>query len=94
MPAPKGTQFQAPDGADQQRHLFNSTQDHKTADRQQAAANRTAKKAKRSDESPIQSLAKEMDSTGNPVPDVASTGPTGDGADDIDPFDAMHADFD
>lgn len=92
MPSSKATQMQAPE--DQHRRLFNTAQENKTGSQRQAGVTLSKKSEQDSDEGPIQLLAKEMDATGNPVPDVAATGKVAKGADEADPYDAMHDDFD
>lgn len=95
MASSKETQMRVPQGADQHRHLFNSTQNYETSSQQQSQASANKQKTQ-NDEGPIQLLAKNMDSSGNPVPDVdaSQTAKNIDDFDDIDPYDAMHADFD
>ncbi|KAJ5279581.1 hypothetical protein N7478_004953 [Penicillium angulare] len=84
------------DSADQQRRLFNNTQNQDSTRTQTASASSTQQKPQKKEQNlgPSQLLAEHMDATGNPVPDTPTKRPKDE---DYDVFQAMNAeteDFD
>ncbi|KAJ5107186.1 hypothetical protein N7456_003861 [Penicillium angulare] len=78
------------DSADQQRRLFNNTQNQDSTRTQAAAASSAQQKPQKKgqDLGPSQMLAEHMDATGNPVPDTPTKHSK---EEDYDVFQAMNA---